>query len=201
MAVINLIAQEQQMRRQLERKTRMLGFGWLTVAGIIGAGWASLLLYGSSLNAQRAQVEAQLTQLRPTLQQLKQTQAQLAALQPLVETLQNAQKDTRRWLQLFQHFSQHTPQGCYLTGAELGKRADPKKPLEITLKGLAETQQLVGELMLRLNQHPELENVRLDYSQERALSELTSVVEFQITAQIKGTAQMQSNPQGGQSGS
>jgi len=201
MAVINLIAQEQQMRRQLERKTRLLGFGWLTVAGVIGAGWASLLLYGSSINAQRAQVEAQLTQLRPTLQQLKQTQAQLAALQPLVDTLQNAQKDTRRWLQLFQHFSQHTPQGCYLTGAELGKRADPKKPMEITLKGLAETQQLVGELMLRLNQHPELENVRLDYSQERALSELTSVVEFQITAQIKGTAQTQSNPQGGQSGS
>jgi Tfp pilus assembly protein PilN len=201
MAVINLIAQEQQMRRQLERKTRMLGFGWLTVAGIIGAAWASLLLYGSSLNAQRAQVEAQLTQLRPTLQQLRQAQAQLGALQPLVETLQNAQKDTRRWLQLFQHFSQHTPQGCYLTGAELGKRADPKKPMEITLKGLAETQQLVGELMLRLNQHPELENVRLDYSQERALSELTSVVEFQITAQIKGTAQTQSNPQGGQSGS
>lgn len=201
MAVINLIAQEQQMRRQLERKTRMLGFGWLTVAGIIGAGWASLLLYGNSINAQRAQVEAQLTELRPTLQQLKQTQAQLASLQPLVSTLQNAQKDTRRWLQLFQHFSQHTPQGCYLTGAELGKRADPKKPMEITLKGLAETQQLVGELMLRLNQHPELENVRLDYSQERALSELTTVVEFQITAQIKGTAQTQSNPQGGQSGS
>jgi len=201
MAVINLIAQEQQMRRQLERKTRLLGFGWLTVAGVIGAGWASLLLYGSSINAQRAQVEAQLTQLRPTLQQLRQAQAQLGALQPLVETLQNAQKDTRRWLQLFQHFSQHTPQGCYLTGAELGKRADPKKPMEITLKGLAETQQLVGELMLRLNQHPELENVRLDYSQERALSELTTVVEFQITAQIKGTAQTQSNPQGGQSGS
>lgn len=201
MAVINLIAQEQQMRRQLERKTRLLGFGWLTVAGIIGAGWASLLLYGNSINAQRAQVEAQLTELRPTLQQLKQTQAQLAALQPLVSTLQNAQKDTRRWLQLFQHFSQHTPQGCYLTGAELGKRADPKKPMEITLKGLAETQQLVGELMLRLNQHPELENVRLDYSQERALSELTTVVEFQITAQIKGTAQTQSNPQGGQGGS
>lgn len=201
MAVINLIAQEQQMRRQLERKTRLLGFGWLTVAGIIGAGWASLLLYGNSINAQRAQVEAQLTELRPTLQQLKQTQAQLASLQPLVSTLQNAQKDTRRWLQLFQHFSQHTPQGCYLTGAELGKRADPKKPMEITLKGLAETQQLVGELMLRLNQHPELENVRLDYSQERALSELTTVVEFQITAQIKGTAQTQSNPQGGQSGS
>ena len=201
MAVINLIAQEQQMRRQLERKTRLLGFGWLTVAGVIGAGWASLLLYGSSLNAQRAQVEAQLTQLRPTLQQLRQAQAQLGALQPLVETLQNAQKDTRRWLQLFQHFSQHTPQGCYLTGAELGKRADPKKPLEITLKGIAETQQIVGEFMLRLNQHPELENVRLDYSQERALSELTTVVEFQITAHIKGTTQTQSNPQGGQSGS
>lgn len=201
MAVINLIAQEQQTRRQLERKTRLLGFGWLSVAGIIGAAWASLLLYGSNVNAQRAQVEAQLTQLRPTLQELRQTQAQLGALQPLIETLQNARKDTGRWQKLFQHFSQHTPQGCYLTGVELGKRADPKKPMEITLRGLAETQQIVGELMLRLNQHPELEQVRLDYSQERTLSELTTVVEYQITAQIKGTAQAQSNPQGGQSGS
>jgi Tfp pilus assembly protein PilN len=202
MAVINLIAQEQQIRRQLERKTRLLGFGWLSVAGVIGAGWASLLLYGSSLNAQRAQVEAQLTELRPTLQQLRQTQAQLTALQPLVETLQNAQKDTRRWLQLFQHFSQHTPQGCYLTGAELGKRADPKKPMEITLKGIAENQQIVGEFMLRLNQHPELEKVRLDYSQERALSEAVSAVEFQVTAQVKGTAPQQTTEQqGGQGGS
>ncbi|MGQ9656827.1 MAG: PilN domain-containing protein [Fimbriimonadales bacterium] len=201
MAVINLIAQEQQTRRQLERKTRLLGFGWLSVAGVVGAAWASLLLYGSSVNAQRAQVEAQLTRLRPTLQELRQTQAQLGALQPLIETLQNARKDTGRWQKLFQHFSQHTPQGCYLTGVELGKRADPKKPMEITLKGLAETQQIVGELMLRLNQHPELEQVRLDYSQERTLSELTTVVEYQITAQIKGTAQAQSNSQGGQSGS
>lgn len=201
MAVINLIAQEQQIRRQLERKTRVLGFSWLSVAGVIGAGWASLLLYGSSLNAQRAQVEAQLAQLRPTTQQLKQTQAQLGALQPLIDTLQNARKDTGRWQKLFQHFSQHTPQGCYLTGAELGKRADPKKPMEITLRGIAETQQIVGEFMLRLNQHPELEQVRLDYSQERALSELTTAVEFQITAQIKGTAPPQSSGQGGQSGS
>ena len=188
MAVINLIAQEQQMRRQLERKTRLLGFGWLSVAGVIGAGWASLLLYGNSINAQRAQVEAQLTELRPTLQQLKQTQAQLAALQPLVETLQNAQKDTRRWLQLFQHFSQHTPQGCYLIGAELGKRADPKKPMEVVLRGTADKQETVGELMLRLNQHPDLEKVRLDFSQERTLGETQSAFDFQITAEIKGTA-------------
>jgi Tfp pilus assembly protein PilN len=105
-------------------------------------------------------------------------------------------------LQLFQHFSQHTPQGCYLTGAELGKRADPKKPMEITLKGIAENQQLVGELMLRLNQHPELEKVRLDYSQERALSETVAAVEFQITAQVKGTAPTPDTAQqGGQGGS
>jgi hypothetical protein len=56
--------------------------------------------------------------------------------------------------------------------------------------------------MLRLNQHPELENVRLDYSQERALSEAVSAVEFQITAQVKGTApQQNTEQQGGQSGS
>ncbi|MCS6918808.1 MAG: PilN domain-containing protein [Fimbriimonadales bacterium] len=188
MAVINLIAQEQQLRRVAERKTRALGLGWLLAGALVGLGWGGLLLYAGALSVQRAQTEEQLNKLRPTVLQLKQAQAQLSEMQPLVSTLQNARKDTGRWQMLFQHFSRHTPNGCFLTGAELGKRSDPKKPLEITLKGLAENQQLVGELMLRLNQHPELENIRLDYSQERTLSEERVAVEFQITAHIKGTA-------------
>ncbi|MFN7018489.1 MAG: PilN domain-containing protein [Fimbriimonadales bacterium] len=201
MAVINLIAQEQQLRRVVERKNRLLGLGWLLVVALVVVGWGGLLLYAGTLTMQRASVEEQLVKLRPTLQQLQQTQAELSALQPLVSTLQNARKDTGRWQQLFQHFAQHTPQGCFLTGAELGKRSDPKKPLEITLKGVAENQQRVGEFMLRLNQHPELEQVRLDYSQERALSEQQVAVEFQITAQVKGTAQQPNqNQEGTQSG-
>lgn len=199
MAVINLIAQEQQLKRAAERKTRMLGMGWLLTAALIGAGWGGLLMYGGALTLQRARVEEQLVKLRPTVQQLKQVQVELSALQPLVSTLQNARKDTGRWQQLFHHFSQHTPDGCFLTGAELGKRSDPKKPLEITLKGIAENQQRIGEFMLRLNQHPELEQIRLDYSQERKLNEQTTAVEFQITAYIKGTAQPEK--QEGQSGS
>lgn len=201
MAVINLIAQEQQLRRIVERKTRLLGVGWIVAGALVGAGWVGLLMYTSALALQMARIEEQMIKLRPTVQQLKQVQAEMGALQPLVNTLQNARKDTGRWQQLFQHFAQHTPNGCFLTGAELGKRADPKKPLEITLKGVAENQQLVGEFMLRLNQHPELEQVRLDYSQERALSEQRVAVEFQITALIKGTAQPEPEKKEGQSGS
>ncbi|MFN3690474.1 MAG: PilN domain-containing protein [Fimbriimonadales bacterium] len=202
MAVINLIAQEQQLRRVAERRNRLLGIGWMLVAALVAVGWGGLILYAGALTMQRAHIEEQMVKLRPTLQQLQQTQAELNALQPLVSTLQNARKDTGRWQQLFQHFARHTPNGCFLTGAELGKRSDPKKPLEITLKGVAENQQLVGEFMLRLNQHPELEQVRLDYSQERALSEQQVAVEFQITAQIKGTAQQPNqNQEGTQSGS
>lgn len=198
MAVINLIAQEKQLRRVAERKVRLVGMSWLLVAVLIGLGWGGLLLYAGTILQQQAEVDAQMAELRPTLQQLQQVQTELNTLRPLVETLRNAHKDTKRWQQLFQHLSQHTPEGCFLTGAELGKRNDPKRPLEITLKGIAQTQQLVGEFMLRLNQHPELEQVRLDYSQERALSEQTTAVEFQITAHIKGTAQPE--PKEGQSG-
>lgn len=125
MAVINLIAQEQQIRRQLERKTRVLGFSWLSVAGVIGAGWASLLLYGSSLNAQRAGRSA----TRATASHPATTQADAGAAgraQPPIETLQNARKDTGRWQKLFQHFSQHTPQGCYLTGESWANAQTPK---------------------------------------------------------------------------
>lgn len=197
MAVINLIAREQQLRRVAERKVRLLGLGWLGAAVLTGAGWLALLMYGGALTLQRARAEEQLVKLRPTVMQLKQVQNELNALQPLVSTLQNARKDTGRWQRLFQHFSQHTPNGCFLTGAELGKRTDPKQPLEITLKGIAENQQRIGEFMLRLNQHPELEQVRLDYSQERKLSEQTTAVEFQITAHIKGTAQPQKKEEQG----
>lgn len=200
MAVINLIAQEQHLRRMAERKTRMLGLGWLATGALVGVGWAGLLMYTGALTFQMARIEEQMVKLRPTVQQLKQAQAELGALQPLVSTLQNARKDTGRWQQLFQHFTQHTPNGCFLTGAELGKRADPKKPLEITLKGVAENQQQVGEFMLRLNQHPELEQIRLDYTQERALSEQRVAVEFQITAYIKGTAQAEPEKKEEQSG-
>ncbi|MCX7992561.1 MAG: PilN domain-containing protein [Fimbriimonadales bacterium] len=200
MAVINLIAQEQQLRRIAERKTRLLGLGWLLVGVLIGLGWSGLLIYIGAMSFQMARIEEQVVKLRPTVQQLKQAQAELGALQPLINTLQDARKDTGRWQQLFQHFTQHTPNGCFLTNVELGKRNDPKKPLEITLKGVAATQQLVGEFMLRLNQHPELEQVRLDYSQERALSEREVAVEFQISAQIKGTAQAEPENKEGQSG-
>lgn len=196
MAVINLIAQEQQLKRTTERKVRLLGMGWLLVATLVVLAWGGLLLYAGALTQQQAQIEEQMVKLRPTLQQLQQTQAELRALQPLVETLRNAHKDTRRWQQLFHHLSQHTPEGCFLTGVELGKRTDPKQPMEITLKGIAQTQQLVGELMLRLNQHPELERIRLDYSQERALGEQLSAVEFQISALIKGTAQATPSKEG-----
>lgn len=201
MAVINLIAQEQMLRRQAERKMRLLGLGWLVAAAFVGVGWGGLLLYMGMLALQRAQIEEKMTQLKPSLQQVQQVQAELNALQPLVNTLQNARKDTGRWQQLFHHFTRHTPEGCFLIGAELGKRNDPKKPLEITLRGVAENQQRVGEFMLRLNQHPDLEKVRLDYSQARTQNDLSSVVEFQIVASIKGTGTPEPEKKEAQSGS
>ncbi len=188
MAVINLIEQEQNYRRTLERKARLIGLSWFAVVGFGGLLWAGAMLYIGVLASQLAKTQEEIQKLQPTVEQLKQARAELSAIQPMISTLQDARKETGRWRYLLQHLSMQTPEGSYLTNAELGKRSDPKQPMEIILRGVSRNQENVGLLMLRLNQHPELEKIRLDYTQERTVSEGQSLVEFQITAQVKGTA-------------
>ncbi len=188
MAVINLIEQEIQLRRQYERKVRLIGLAWGFVVLLVMVGWGGVMLYLAALQAQSARLEEERVKLQPIVQALQRTQAELNALQPLITTLQSARTDTGRWQRLFHHLSQHTPPNCFLTYVELGKRSDPKKPMEVIIRGTAESQETVGELMLRLNQNPDLENLRLDYTQERRLSESASAFDFQLTAQVKGTA-------------
>lgn len=188
MSVVNLIAQDRLRRQQLVRKVRLVGLAWVAVIGLVALGWGGAILYVGVLSYQTARIEEEMVRLNPTVQALKRTQAQLQSLQPTVATLQNARTETGRARKLLQHLSQHTPTGCYLTAIEFGKRSDPKKPMEVVFRGTAEKQETVGELMLRLNQHPDLEKIRLDFSQERTLSETLSAFDFQITAEVKGTA-------------
>lgn len=201
MPVINLIEQELQHRQRLQRRIRLLGMVWFGLMALAAISWGTLILYTAYLQAQSARMQAEIVRLTPTLHAVQQTQLELNALQPQISTLQTARKETGRWRQLLQHLSMHTPPACYLIGVEFGKRNDPKKPMEIVMKGIASSQQAVGDLMLRLNQHADLENIRLDYTQERNLDEQTSTVEFQITAQVKGTAMPQTTSGGGTSGS
>ncbi|MFN7162268.1 MAG: hypothetical protein ACK4NB_04330, partial [Fimbriimonadales bacterium] len=60
MAVINLIAQEQQVWRAAQRKTRLLGMGAVLVVGLISVGWGALLLASAGVAMQRARVEEQM---------------------------------------------------------------------------------------------------------------------------------------------
>jgi Tfp pilus assembly protein PilN len=201
MPVINLIEQEIQHRQRLERRIRLLGLVWFSLIALGGAGWATLILYAGTLQLQSARMEEEIIRLTPTMRAVQQTQLQLNALHPKIGTLRAARQETGRWRSMLQHLSQHTPPTCYLVSVEFGKHNDPKKPMEIVIKGIASNQQAVGDFMLRLNQHPDLEKVRLDYTQERSMTdESISSVEFQITAEVKGTATPQ-NPGGGTRGS
>jgi Tfp pilus assembly protein PilN len=200
MPVINLIEQEIQHRQRLQRRIRLLGLVWFSLIALAGTGWATLILYAGTLQLQRARMQEEIIRLSPTMRAVQQTQLQLNTLQPQIGTLRAARQETGRWRSILQHLSQHTPPSCYLVNVEFGKRNDPKKPMEIVIKGIASNQQAVGDFMLRLNQHADLEKVRLDYTQERSLTDEVSTVEFQITAQVKGTAAPQSAG-GGTSGS
>lgn len=188
MSVINLILQDRLKRQRLVRKVRIVGLVWFGVVALVAIGWGGAILYVGTLGYHSARIDEEMVKLNPSVQALKQAHAQLNALQPTVTTLQSARTETGRVRKLFQHLSQHTPEGGFLTAIEFGKRADPKKPMEVVLRGTAESQEVVGEIMLRLNQHPDLEKVRLDFSQERQITENNSAFDFQITAEVKGTA-------------
>lgn len=188
MSVVNLILQDRLKRQRLVRRVRLVGLVWFGVVALVALGWGGAILYVGTLGYQSARIDEEMIKLNPSVQALKHVQAQLNALQPTVATLQNARTETGRVRKLLQHLSQHTPETGFLTTIEFGKRTDPKKPMEVVLRGTAESQEAVGELMLRLNQHPDLEKVRLDFSQERQITENKSAFDFQITAEIKGTA-------------
>ncbi|MEN3000885.1 MAG: PilN domain-containing protein [Armatimonadota bacterium] len=201
MPVINLIEQELHHRQRLQRRIRLLGLIWFGLIALTALGWGALMLYAGYLQLESGRMQEEIVRLTPTVRAVQQTQLQLNQLQPQIQTLQTARKETGRWRQLLHHLSRHTPPTCYLTSVEFGKRADPKKPMEVVIKGIATNQQAVGDFMLHLNQHANLENVRLDYTQGRALDNEADTVEFQITAQVKGTAMPQTASGGGARGS
>jgi hypothetical protein len=144
MPVINLIEQEIQHRQRLERRIRLLGLVWFSLIALGGAGWATLILYAGTLQLQSARMEEEIIRLTPTMRAVQQTPT---ATERLAAQNQHASGCTPRdgdaGDSMLQHLSQHTPPACYLVSVEFGKRNDPKKPMEIVIKGIASNQQAV----------------------------------------------------------
>lgn len=187
MRMINLIAQERQRKQQMRRRVRLFEFLLLGFLGVVLSGYGAVYLYLASCEAQQRSLQAELMELQPVLAQIEITTRQIESLQPQLTILKRAETDTARWQRLLDYLSRHTPSSLWLSTLRTGDSSDRKGPLLLTLGGLAANQKLVGELMLHLNNCPDLSQIELRFTQEQMLNAFTSGVDFEIGAALKGT--------------
>lgn len=196
MPSINMIAVRREDKRRQEQNTRKLLYAILGEIGlVIGVAFvmtARILVTQNQINKLSDRVNA----LQPSVTKIQQLQAQTAALVPKVQTLDGAKADTLFWYKNFYAVTTSLPPKTWLTSLATGAATgtgtvtpgaagggDPT----LNLVGVAMSQAVVGETMLRMNQAPSLDHVDLAFVQQQKLGTVDAVG-FQMTVHLKPEA-------------
>lgn len=187
MPLINLIQEQRLARKRNEARARsfFLVFVGSAVASVGGFGFFWLQTEG--LAREKSQLEAQLQKNAPLVKQIEEYKTQYATLSPRLKTLEDAQLVSGRWGRIMTHIATQTPSPTWLTSMRV-QGADATKPINLSLVGVSPGQEPISEFILRLQNSTDLQNVNLKFSQEKML-QFTKAVEFEVTADIVGTAE------------
>jgi len=205
MPSINMIAVRREEKRRQEQNIRKLLYAILGEIGLVVAVafvlTARILVTQNEINKLSDRVK----DLQPSVTKIQQLQIQTAALMPKVQTLDGAKADTLFWYKNFYAVTTSLPPRTWLTslatGTPVGTGAatpgtagggDPT----LSLVGVAMSQAVVGEAMLRMNQAPSLDHVDLAFVQQQKVG-TTDAVGFQMTVHLKpeaGAAKDNSKP-------
>ncbi len=200
MPSINMIAVRREDKRRQEQNIRKLLYAILGEVGLVVAVafflTARILVTQNEINKLSDRVNA----LQPSVTKIQQLQTQTAALMPKVQTLDGAKADTLFWYKNFYAVTTSLPPKTWLTSLATGAATgtgtatpgaagagDPT----LNLVGIAMSQAVVGETMLRMNQAPSLDHVDLAFVQQQKIG-TADAVGFQMTVHLKpeaGTAQ------------
>lgn len=197
MPTLNLILERRLAIRRDESQSRLL----LILSGAAaGAGILGFLAIGFATIHDKAKI-AQLREMEqreaPMLHNIDSDTKMSQALLPKIQILEQAQQTCNRWGRVMNFISHQTPPEVWLSSIR-ASGVDPSKPITATIMGTATAQDPVSEYVLRLQNSPDLENVTLKFTQ--AKQQLTvSETEFEIDADIKGTAQAKPKAPGGAS--
>ncbi|HWP31257.1 MAG TPA: PilN domain-containing protein [Fimbriimonadales bacterium] len=180
MPSINLIAEQRQIKRDAERRVRK----WMSASGavfvfgglIFGFFWFQTQRAHSELRDLKAQEE----RLVPIKEQLALASQALKELEPRLRTLERARQATQQWNRVLEHISYVMPENTWLTNLRSTPSKDDK-PVEIQYTGMSASQDLIGELMLRLQKCPDLTDVSLKYTDQRRTSQGLGL-EYQIVS-------------------
>ncbi len=198
MPSINMIAQRREEKRRQEKNARTLLY---SIAGEIGVVTAvAFVLTARILVAQGhlGDLSSQLAKLKPQVAQIQALRAQTAALQPKVDTLDGAKADTLFWYNNFYAVTDSLPPKIWLvslgTGSGGGAAAATVTPGStsgsdpiLNLSGVALSETVVGQSMLRMNQSPRLDHVDLSFVQSQKIGNMDAV-SFQMTVHLKPEA-------------
>lgn len=186
MPLVNLIQEQRNAIRQKERQTRMI------LMAIVGIGAVSFLTAGYftfesvRYNLKIGELRAQRERLAPMMAELDGKELEISGLQMRRDTLKGAESDTIRWSSLLAYLGTNTPDGVVLSDFRSDLQPDPKAPTGLTLIGLSEDQQQVGDFILRLESSPEMANVTLKYTQER-VGPTNKSTQFELVAGLEGS--------------
>lgn len=187
MPLVNLIQEQRNAIRLRERQTRMV------LMAIVGIGAVSFLTAGFftfesvKYSLRIGELQAQKERLAPMMAELDNKQLEIGGLQMRRDTLKGAEADTVRWSSLLAFLGTNTPDGVVLSDFRSDLPGDPKTPTGLTLIGLSEDQQQVGDFILRLESSPEMAGVTLKYTQER-VGPSNKSTQFELSAGLEGSA-------------
>lgn len=194
MPLINLIQEQRlaQKRNEGQARSFFLVFVGSAVAAVGGFGF--FWLQAEGLSREKAQLENQLQKNAPLVKQIEEYKAEYAILSPRLKTLEDAQLVSGRWGRIMTHIARQTPKPTWLTALRVVGN-EPTKPINLSLVGISPGQEPISEFILRLQNSKDLENVSLKFSQEKMLN-MTKAVEFEVTADIVGTAEAKPKKEG-----
>lgn len=186
MPYINLI-QEQRARAQADESRARFGFiAFVAVTSISVFGYGILMLQSDSLSSKQTQLEAELQRLEPTVKQIEANKRVELDLQPRLGTLEEAAKLTGKWITVLDDITVQTPPDTWVTMLRsVGN--DPNIPIGITISGMSDRQELIGEFTSRMQNDPALDNVAFHFSNEKPIGP-GKALEFEIGADLKDTS-------------
>lgn len=187
MPLINLIQEQRLARRRNEGKARTFFFVFVGSAVASLGGFGYFFLQSEGLAREKTQLEAQIAKSAPLVKQIEEYQTQYGQLAPRLKTLEDAQLVSNRWGRILTHIATQTPSPTWLTALRV-QGSDAAKPINLSVQGVSPNQEPISEFILRLQNSKDLENVGLKYSQEKMMQR-TKAVEFEVTADIVGTAE------------
>lgn len=187
MPSINLIQEQRLVARAQQKQVQfaILGTGGLGALLFLAA--VTLFLDTTRLNLEAVALQQKADELKPTLEELDKNQEALEAYQPRIETLNAARKDSTKWENVLAYLTTNTPGDTWLTSVKAFKQ-DVATPMVVTFNGVSTKQEFVGDFQYRLGLCGELEHPTLKYTQPR-VTEKGQLVEFEVTADMKGTKQ------------